>query len=98
CTAIPTGPAAKAVIQYSKDRGGYSAACSAGAVFLGAIQNASGRSNRKFARKARAAHQIKSAPATPAMVTSSETTPMSWMIPVLSSNVRVEAIGRKKAR
>ena len=37
----------------------YYAACSAGAFFFGAIQNAAGRSNRKSARSASASRQIK---------------------------------------
>ena len=55
----------------------YSAACSAGSAFFGAIQNASGRSNRKLACSASASRQIASAPATPTMVTISEIVPMS---------------------
>ena len=54
-----------------------------GAGFFGAIQNASGRSNRKFARAASAAPPDRSAPTTPTMVTISETVPMSWISPVL---------------
>ena len=70
----------------------------AGAGFLGAIQNAAGRSNRKFAQVPRDIHQIASAPKMPAMVTISEIVPMSWINPNFSSSVRVAAIGRKKAR
>ena len=65
--------------------------------FFGAIQNASGRSNRKLACSASASRQIASAPTTPATVTISETVPMSRS-PLRSSSVRVAAIGRKKAR
>ena len=64
-------------------QGSYSAACSAGRTFFGAIQNAAGRSNRKLAPTASAPRQIASAPNTPTMVTISETVPMSWMMPVL---------------
>src|SRR5216683_100581 len=76
----------------------YSAACNTVAAFVGAIQNAFGRSNRKFAPTASAAFQIRSAPTTPTMVTINEIVPMSGTMPVLSSSVRVAAIGRKKAR
>src|SRR5947209_19363471 len=79
-------------------RGTSSAACNTVEAFFGAIQKASGRSNRKFARTASAALQIKSAPATPATVTTSEIAPMSGIRPAFKSSVRVEAIGRKKAR
>ena len=45
----------------------YSAGCSVGrAAFFGAIQKASGRSNRKFSRVPRVAHQIAIEPTTPA--------------------------------
>ena len=57
----------------------YSAACSAGRGFFGAIQNAAGRSNRKLAPAVSAIRQIASAPSTPAMVTISEIVPMSWI-------------------
>src|SRR5262249_30857739 len=76
----------------------YSAACNTAPGFFGAIQNASGRSNRKLACTASAARQISSAPATPATVTISETVPISAITPVFSSSVRVAAIGRKNAR
>ena len=46
----------------------YSAACSVRPALRGAIQNASGRSNRKLACTASAARQISSAPATPTTV------------------------------
>jgi hypothetical protein len=65
-------PAARSIA--SRD---HSAGCSAAAGFLGAIQKASGRSNRKLACAARASRQIASAPTTPAIVTISETVPMS---------------------
>ena len=77
---------------------GYSAGCSAACGFFGAIQNAAGRSNRKLAPAVSAIRQIASAPSTPTMVTTSEIVPMSWMMPVRSSSVRVAAIGRKNAR
>ena len=76
----------------------YSAGCNAGLAFLGAIQNASGRSNRKSARSASASRQIRTAPATPATVTIREIVQISAIRPVFSSSVRVTAIGRKKAR
>ena len=66
--------------------------------FFGAIQNASGRSNRKLPPRRRAICQIASEPITPTMVTISDTAPMSGMMPVRNSSVRVAAIGRKKAR
>src|SRR5215207_10624104 len=76
----------------------YSAGCNAGRAFFGAIQKASGRSNRKSARSASASRQITIAPATPATVTIREIVPISVIRPVFSSSVRVTAIGRKKAR
>jgi hypothetical protein len=76
----------------------HSASCSAGVCFFGAIQKALGRSNRKLARTTSGRRQIRSEPATPTIVTISDTAPMSGTMPVYRSNVRVEAIGRKKAR
>src|SRR5665213_1519094 len=76
----------------------YSAGCNALPAFFGAIQNAGGRSNRKFAPALSAIHQIASAPATPTIVTTSETAPILWIRPVFSNSVRVVAIGRKNAR
>src|SRR4051812_36256928 len=76
----------------------HSAACNRGPVFFGAIQNASGRSNRKLPPRRSAICQIASEPITPAMVTINDTAPMSGMMPVRKSSVRVAAIGRKKAR
>ena len=72
----------------------YSAGCNTGAGFFGAIQKASGRSNRKLARSISASRQITTAPATPATVTISEIAPMSAITPVFSSSVRVIAIGQ----
>src|SRR5260370_8291734 len=83
----------------------YSAGCSDGGgsigileTFLGAIQNRSGRSNRKRGKVWRTAQNKASAPITPNRVTTRETAPMSAIQPVLMSQVRESAIGRKKAR
>ncbi len=76
----------------------YSAGCSVGRAFFGAIQNAAGRSNRKSARSASAARQIAIAPTTPTTVTISEMVPISTIHPSRKNSVRVAAIGRKKAR
>ena len=50
------------------------------------------------AAAASAARQIAIAPTTPTIVTISEIVPMSTIMPVRNSSVRVAAIGRKKAR
>ena len=65
---------------------------------FGAIQKRSGRSNRNRRNVCRATQYITSAPTTPAIVTSAETVPMSVISPILSSTVRLTAIGRKNAR
>src|ERR1700738_2074189 len=81
---------------------GYSAGCSDSVgllAFLGAIQNRSGRSNRKRRKVWRTAQNKASAPITPLSVTTPrETAPMSAIQPVLMRKVRDSAIGRKKAR
>src|SRR3981081_1922355 len=71
----------------------YSAACNTRPGFFGAIQNAAGRSNRKFAPTLGAARHSASAPTTPTTVTISEIVPMSWINPARSSRARGAAIG-----
>src|SRR6185436_16008113 len=75
----------------------HSAGCNAG-VRAGFSRAQAGRSNRKRSGVPRTAQYQQSAPTTPTVVTISETVPRSAMMPVLSSTMRVAAIGRKKAR
>src|SRR5579872_5881231 len=55
----------------------YSAACNAAVGFLGAIQNASGLSNRKFAPNLKARRQMASAPKRATIVTTNDIAPTS---------------------
>ncbi len=75
----------------------YSAGCNMSR-FFGTSQNRCGRSNRKRRKVDRTAQNQASAPTTPASVTSAEIVPTSVIHPVLSSTMRLSAIGRKNAR